>query len=91
MLSVGSRVTGFFPAVQWTLIVVGCYVQDHVLRRVQSKDLAGDPLEMIPESDPVRSEERDGEEVVLRGFGTGPGRCGCSFVTSVSGEQLLAL
>ena len=73
------------------MFVVSRDVQDHVLRRVQSKDLAGDPLEMIPESDPVRGEERDGEEIVLRGFGIGPGRCGCSFVTSVFGEQLLAL
>ena len=57
MLTVSPRVTRPLSTVQGALFTIGRDKQDHVLRRVQSQDLAGDPLEMVPERDPVRGEE----------------------------------
>ena len=65
MLVVSPWVTGPLSAVQGTLFSVSGNVQDHVLCGIQPEDLAGDPLEVVPEGDPVRGEEWDGEEIVL--------------------------
>ena len=53
MLVVGFWVTGPFSTVQGTLSSVGGNVQDHVLCGIQSEDPASDPLEVVPEGDPV--------------------------------------